>query len=685
MATNPTVIVEDIIVTSHLRSIPTRYQLRNQVAQLRAQVDYHVSSDYSVDSTIISSAVEVDQSSATSVTPTEVFVPDVIVNTPQSTQPVVSKISPENTPSVSPPVEISSPAPAAQSSLLIDKPADKRVLFLPAGRQPIFRPQPKLSLKKKTRQSTKIVATESSAQDEANKLSIQADLLRPFIDEASTNRILGMTESDKLVISKQDAESLLHRYLRAWGHSALSGCRRTLEKLSDFLQSKGHPTSPLNVSSALITVFLVAYDEEAKARAQKRNEKNANKPSKRNKNSSGESVAPAMLASLKFARDHLCLKIDLAGQALGALIVSAPSRPRTPATPISIKMLIHVEYIAANSNNVFAAYFAAAYAIAILASLRVTDCQRSRVLSVTKEFIHGESFQAKDVKHRKKGGMSWWCPVNGLSAHAWLPAFERFHKELFKPAEPCGQNFLFRSMVIPRNGSVFQSTKWGIGKMSNAQVIFHVRKMLQMHPLCLSAEEADLITNHSARHFHPESSRALGRPLEVRNEIGRWKGAGIPQGKARAPAVSLMANLYSQSSQGTRYISIVNGLLNDINKTRSGKSDEEFFESLPNFGGFDLLCKHFGTTPPPAIPFDDDSDEEDDGPLPSATSPCPKTKPAGKKRAKRVKRATRAKRLKRTKRAKREKRVRQTSEKHKRENKKNTLRGKNKNGMKKRA
>ena len=94
MGTLATAVVQDIIVTSRLPYY--RCQLRDQVAQLRAKVDplthdRQVSSERDVDITIISSSVEVDQSSTTSVELANVIVSDVLVNPLQSTQPVASR------------------------------------------------------------------------------------------------------------------------------------------------------------------------------------------------------------------------------------------------------------------------------------------------------------------------------------------------------------------------------------------------------------------------------------------------------------------------------------------------------------------------------------------------------------------------------------------------------------------
>jgi hypothetical protein len=103
----------------------------------------------------------------------------------------------------------------------------------------------------------------------------------------------------------------------------------------------------------------------------------------------------------------------------------------------------------------------------------------------------------------------------------------------------------------------------------------------------------------------PETGRALGMSEEDRKELGRWKGSS--DSSQRLP--NSMANRYSQESSVARGLSVRVRCINGIRRVKKGKPDALWFDSLPPFGGWELITENeFHRDAPLFVQSDSDVD-----------------------------------------------------------------------------
>ena len=417
-----------------------------------------------------------------------------------------------------------------------------------------------------------------------------------MIGERTFRRIVGLREGDN--ISTDKMMKSFERHISSWSYSQLNSCRLTLDKLKVFLQENScYSQDEMDVSDATLCLFLEEQDETAQAKAVRLNKKAKAKAqstgSKAPKLRSGKTSAPKMFFDLEFARDHLCLPFDLLSPSLRAMSIK-PSPDRIPTTAISssVKMLIHLERLSVafmKQGKEFAAFFSSGFVVEILAMLRDNDAQTSKDVHLVESgsfcssaHIYGCALEQKDpkavAKRRPKLPMPWVCPIKGVTDEKWADVFLASSRW-----EGDAKDFIFRAVVTEEG--LCQASSWGTGPCKKCLPFLH--ELLMLPPLSLTAEEAKTVTKHSNRHLLQEIGHVIGLPLEDRELLGRWKNAGGP-GKDKSAS---MANRYSQEAAGPRALSVANKCLQAIKQAQGNRTLDEFFDSLPAFGGWDLLIQ----------------------------------------------------------------------------------------------
>ena len=323
--------------------------------------------------------------------------------------------------------------------------------------------------------------------------------------------VCSLSREDFASLSLERSSGLLKRKFGSFSAGSIGGCRRAVRRLVDWLHANGLADGRVRNEPPWLVVsggFLALWVED---------EQSASRGGKQ-----GGAAMPASLkAGIAWGVAHAGLTgIDAKDDTF--LVAAAPSaRPPKQAISITLRVLAHMRVLRAHECEAVA-YYAAAFELTTVASLRVRDAQRAELTLVDEigafgaesddggklraaaavqllGYMRGMCYTSKHPKRRSPKPKLFGAPRRvGADADDYLEVLERVRARLgIQRAD-----YLF-PRTTARRGHPFGSegTTFVAGPAPSAEVIRRMRSMLQLPPLSLSAAEAASFSGHSARHF----------------------------------------------------------------------------------------------------------------------------------------------------------------------------------------
>ena len=181
------------------------------------------------------------------------------------------------------------------------------------------------------------------------------------------------------------------------------------------------------------------------------------------------------------------------------------------APPMKLDTVKKLEELAANVEvDPFKRAFASGILLMTYTSLRFSDVQRLRTLSVNEDSIYGTLIQSKT---KKPHGLPWpWaCPRTGATgATNWVEPLLDFHKAHEK------LNGVPPSFVFPTLNHRWELEKAGAAAYSST------RRELALVCAGLNDPDGETYTLHSPNNFLPTAATQLNFETRELNVIGRW-------------------------------------------------------------------------------------------------------------------------------------------------------------------
>ena len=334
------------------------------------------------------------------------------------------------------------------------------------------------------------------------------------------------------------------------------------------------------VPSWRISEFLAAFRAQKIARISAQNEDyQAAHPeappagSSKSRRQTGYTAGSYYLRYLQEVGPIVHLPWRMAEVDLAQNLINGRRPAQTPATPVTIRMLVALELFLAKSDNPVHKHLAAAYLFCAYGSLRCAQAQECWVDSILDDqsgqigntFIKGFVMVDKNPKKKNRYSRPFWLPLFGvLGSRLW---FDELMSSLSDVADDC---YIFRGFDSP-DGSVARATSLLPGPLLTSSskrgesLVLAMQELLQL--ACgLSHEESKRFTLHSPRHFLPECAKGRSEPPPCANELGRWSSSVAQMPSLRPEAhwirahrarVSILPDLYAPESSEARPLTII--------------------------------------------------------------------------------------------------------------------------------
>ena len=399
--------------------------------------------------------------------------------------------------------------------------------------------------------------------------------------------VCSLSREDFASLSLEKTSGLLKRKFGSFSAGSIGGCRRAVRRLVDWLRANGladgrvlNEPPWLVVSGGILALWV--DDEQSASRG-------------------GKQGGAAMPASLKAGVAWGVAHAGLTGIEAKDdmfLVAAAPSaRPPKQAISITLRVLAHMRVLRAHECEAVA-YYAAAFELTTVASLRVRDAQRAELTLVDEigafgaesdgggelraaaavqllGYMRGMCYTSKHPKRRSPKPKLFGAPRRvGADADDYLEVLERVRARLGIQ----GADYLF-PRTTARRGHPFGSegTTFVAGPAPSAEVIRRMRSMLQLPPLSLSAAEAASFSGHSARHFMvcfaTSVAAEFSPPRYSSDELamtGDWQEG--------------MVALYSSETLERRRLALLARILDDVDAVLTHAATNDIV--LPAAGGW---------------------------------------------------------------------------------------------------
>ena len=350
----------------------------------------------------------------------------------------------------------------------------------------------------------------SSKEVESNERYIAGAQLLAILPGFIHHSLVDMSEEEWEKAHSHQRSSLLRTHFGAYSPGSVSGARRALTRLLDWLALnqmehcfRGSPPW-LEVSGGLLSLFV--KDEQAKSSGGSQG---------------GSSVPSSLRAGLAWAAAHA----GCSGLKVGAdvfLSAAAPSSAMArQAVSVSLRVFQHLRWLRVHHASPQVKFYAAGFELLCVASLRMRDAQRASLAFVEDVrfggkgkdlcgFLKGVCYSSKHPKRRSPKKKFFFAP---LRAGAGVEGPDGYIQYLLGARGALGGaswDYVFPRVSVPREGDIASEGAAFIeGPASSADAIRHLRALLRLPPLSLTAEEAASFSGHSGRHFLVTLAKAI--------------------------------------------------------------------------------------------------------------------------------------------------------------------------------
>ncbi len=249
--------------------------------------------------------------------------------------------------------------------------------------------------------------------------------------------------------------------------------------------------------------------------------------------STGPTAARGMAAHLDWMARLLGLDLNLKHPLVNPMTVQPRSHVPSQAIPLEARMVVHLELIAKQGNQ-FLCHAAADSILMTFGVVRWAHIQRSRLVGQT-----NANFTFLCVKGKTWGKPFLW--TLGVSTFTGIGAAAAVVKTLRSSPDEHSRPFLLRAWG-PCARDPTTASKWLPRQLTFAQASAARRKLLQLHPLNMSLEQAKAFSSYSARRVLPTIGGMLSmRPSEMA-ALSNWRDVTAQDAQASKVARSTPAH-----------------------------------------------------------------------------------------------------------------------------------------------
>ena len=287
-----------------------------------------------------------------------------------------------------------------------------------------------------------------------------------------------VTEGEWLRYPYLRQRQLLTKHLCSFSSGSLSGSRRAICRLRDWLDLEGLLGECYSAATGFScsggSLSSCAIDAQEASRT------------------GGRTVPHSLLVGWDFARRHAA-QVGLSTQSSAIVNICAlPAVPPTPARALTVNGFYHLMYLACHADSAIVREYAALFVLCCVAALRVRDAQRARV-TLRDGYVAGNCFTSKHPKRRAAMPMPFYAVRTGLPLD-WSASPSL--------ALASDRDYMFRAVRVPRKCTIADPHAVLLAKpASSANVVRALRWVLTLPPLGMTVLEAKSFSGHSLRHL----------------------------------------------------------------------------------------------------------------------------------------------------------------------------------------
>ena len=342
----------------------------------------------------------------------------------------------------------------------------------------------------------------SSKEIESNERYIAGAQLLAMLPGFIHHNLVSMSEGEWKRATPMQKETLLRKHFGAYSPGSVSGARRALTRLLDWLALNqmehcftGSPPW-LEVSGGLLSLFVMDEQEKSSGGTQ-----------------GGSSIPSSLRAGLAWAAAHAgCSGLMVSADVF--LSAAAPSSAiARPAVSVSLRVFNHLRWLRVNHASPQVKLYAAGFELLCVASLRMRDAQRA-VLEFVEDvrhtgggkdlcgFLKGVCYSSKHPKRRSPKKKLFFAPLRAGCGGDGPDGYVEHLLEVRKLLGGASWDYIFPRISAPREGDIASvGAAFLSGPASSTDAIRHMRTLLRLPPLSLTGEQAASLSGHSGRHF----------------------------------------------------------------------------------------------------------------------------------------------------------------------------------------
>jgi len=385
----------------------------------------------------------------------------------------------------------------------------------------------------------------------------------------------GLDEFDRL---GGRAAVVLRRKFASFSPGSVSGCRRAVGRLLDWIRANGFELGCvvdeppwLRVSDGMMSLWVEDERSSSRGGAQ-----------------GGASMPSSLKAGVAWGAAHAGLSgLNVTGDAFAASAAPSSAVARQ-AISLTVRVVVHLRWLQRHHSSPVIRFYAAAVELVAVGALRMRDAQRAKV-AYTEQLegrllgkLTGLCYTSKHPKRRSAKPRSFSLPKRvGADGDDYIGVIIEHRAE-----HGGGEwDYLFPRTRAPRKaGFGAEGTAFLAGPAPSAEVIRRMRSLLGLQPLGLTAAAAAKFSGHSGRHFLLCLAKALAASFPGRYTtdelalIGGWQEG--------------MVALYSSEVADSAALLLRVRLLDDLDKIidAAAKGGAE----LPAAGGWEQLAGLMG-------------------------------------------------------------------------------------------
>ena len=233
-------------------------------------------------------------------------------------------------------------------------------------------------------------------------------------------------------------------------------------------------------------------------------------------------MAASLRAGLAWAAAHAgCSGLNVKADVLLS-IAAPPATLAKQAMSVTLRVLLHLRHLQVHHPSPLVQFYAAGFELLCTASLRMRDAQRAVVSYVedvaTLEgqgrlgFLSGVCFSSKHPKRRSAKQKLFFAP---LRVGAGGDGPDGYIHRLIQGRDSLGGSgwdYIFPRVSVPRTQNLSSpDAKIMAGPAPSAEAIRHLRGLLTLPPLSLTAAQAAAFSGHSGRHFLVTLAKSIAK------------------------------------------------------------------------------------------------------------------------------------------------------------------------------